>query len=332
MTKEEIIKNYNIDFSKLKRNYIKYPLKHRGKYAEIPIKDDLVYLYISCNMNKLEISIFFEMKSISSVNSWLKLYNIIKSKELWRKSIIASLQKKTEQNLNYQNKKLQKRKQTCLKKYGVENCFQSQEKIEKIKLTLIKNYGVDNPSKSNEIKRKKENTCLKHFGVTNASYSKPFKSIWKDKNKVLKIKEKEYETKRKNNTFKKSKQEDQVYQLLLNKFNQVKRQYSSEKYPFACDFYIPELDLYIEYQGTWTHGKEPYDRTNKEHINIIKIWKNKAKENNFKQIRKNYYLNAIQVWTKIDPLKRQTAKENDLNWIEFFNMDQFMEWYNQILS
>lgn len=120
--------------------------------------------------------------------------------------------------------------------------------------------------------------------------------------------------------------------MLLNKFNQVKRQYSSEKYPFACDFYIPELDLYIEYQGTWTHGKEPYDRTNKEHINIIKIWKNKAKENNFKQIRKNYYLNAIQVWTIRDPLKRQIAKENSLNWIEFFSMDQFMEWYNQIPS
>ena len=30
---------------------------------------------------------------------------------------------------------------------------------------------------------------------------------------------------------------------------------------------------------------------------------------------------AIRVWSKSDPLKRQTAKENGLNWIEVFSMD-----------
>ena len=42
------------------------------------------------------------------------------------------------------------------------------------------------------------------------------------------------------------------------------------------------------------------------------------------------FLRAIDVWTISDPLKRKTAKKNNLNWIEFFNMEQFMEWYNQI--
>ena len=29
-----------------------------------------------------------------------------------------------------------------------------------------------------------------------------------------------------------------------------------------------------------------------------------------------------------DPIKRNWAKEHNLNWIEFFNMNQFMDWFN----
>ena len=42
------------------------------------------------------------------------------------------------------------------------------------------------------------------------------------------------------------------------------------------------------------------------------------------------YKNAIKIYTISYPLKRQTAKENNLNWIEFFNMKEFEEWYNGI--
>ena len=33
---------------------------------------------------------------------------------------------------------------------------------------------------------------------------------------------------------------------------------------------------------------------------------------------------------KKDPLKRKTAKENNLNWIEFFSMKEFENWYNNL--
>lgn len=132
---------------------------------------------------------------------------------------------------------------------------------------------------------------------------------------------KSIETKRKNNSFNISKPEEAIYQLLNNKFfNQIKRQYMSDKYPFACDFYIPKLDLYIEYQGLWTHGGEPYNPNNIKHQEKLEKWKNSNSD---------FYNNAINVWTISDPLKRETAKKNNLNWIEFFTMDQFMEWYNK---
>ena len=41
------------------------------------------------------------------------------------------------------------------------------------------------------------------------------------------------------------------------------------------------------------------------------------------------YINAIEVFTKLDVKKRNWAKENNLNWIEFFNLNQFIEWIKQ---
>jgi uncharacterized protein YjhX (UPF0386 family) len=70
----------------------------------------------------------------------------------------------------------EKRKQTNLLKYGVENCFQSPEKKEKIKQTCMEKYGVEFPSQSKEIKQKQEETCLIHYGVKNPSQSEIIKN------------------------------------------------------------------------------------------------------------------------------------------------------------
>lgn len=56
-------------------------------------------------------------------------------------------------------------KQTCLKKYGVENPSQSNSIKEKKARTCLKHYGVENPSQSKKIIEKKKQTCLSNFGV-----------------------------------------------------------------------------------------------------------------------------------------------------------------------
>ena len=66
---------------------------------------------------------------------------------------------------------LRKQKQTCLEKYGVENCWQSNNSKEKIKKTNLKKYGHDFPSQSEEIKNRMKTTCLKKYGVENAMSS-----------------------------------------------------------------------------------------------------------------------------------------------------------------
>jgi len=69
------------------------------------------------------------------------------------------------------NKALEKRKQTSLKKYGVEYPLQNIQIKEKAKNTLFLNYGVEYPSHSKEIRDKFKNTCLKNWGFIHPSQS-----------------------------------------------------------------------------------------------------------------------------------------------------------------
>jgi hypothetical protein len=89
-----------------------------------------------------------------------------------------------------------------------------------------------------------------------------------------------------------------------------KTQYKSELYPFVCDFYFPDSELYLEINAHWTHGGHPFDSTNKD--DLIKL-------NQWKQNNTHYYNNAIETWTVRDVLKRETAKNNNLNYIEVFS-------------
>ena len=141
----------------------------------------------------------------------------------------------------------EKLKQTCLKKYGVECSLQSEYIKNKSKETCLNKYGVKYITQTDLMKKKSKQTCLKKYGVPFFVQSKKF--------------EEEMElTKRKNNTWTTSKVEEELYLYIKERFPSVKRQYKDKtRYPYFCDFYIPELDYFIELQGYYTHGKEPYN-------------------------------------------------------------------------
>lgn len=127
--------------------------------------------------------------------------------------------------------------------------------------------------------------------------------------------EKESATKRKNGSFNTSKAEDKLYKDLCIMFGteDVIRQYTDkDRYPFACDFYIPSKDLFIELNLHWAHGEHPFDSTRDS--DTICIWKEKA-------ITSDYYKSAVQHWTIADPLKQATAKQNNLNYIALYKGD-----------
>jgi len=70
---------------------------------------------------------------------------------------------------------IEKRKQTCLERYGNENPSNNKEIIEKRKQTSIKNWGFDNPNKSKEVREKIKKTNLEKYEVEHPSQNKEIK-------------------------------------------------------------------------------------------------------------------------------------------------------------
>ena len=100
-------------------------------------------------------------------------------------------------------------------------------------------------------------------------------------------------------------------------------QFIDDRYPFHVDFYIPSLDLFIELNIYWHHGKQPYYESSIKCNNQLQEWIEKSK------ISQNYK-NAIFTWTQRDPKKRNIAKKNNLNYIECFNENDIIQLKNQL--
>ena len=191
-------------------------------------------------------------------------------------------------------------KKTNLERYGYEYVLASPVERKKHEEINLKKYGVRNGGGSKQAQDKISNTCLKRYGVKRPAI-------------LPEIIDKMNATKLRNHSFRSSKQEDKVYDLLCEKYgtDNVMRQYRSIAYPFACDFYIVQEDLYIEANFYWHHGKHPFNKDNKEDVEILNKWKLKNKPS---------YDNAINVWTVRDVNKMNTAIRNKLNYKAFYTL------------
>ena len=83
---------------------------------------------------------------------------------------------------NSNSDKQGKTKQTCLKKYGVENPKQCNEIHIKSKQTCLKKYGVENPFASEVIKKKIYDTNIQKYGVKYTGSSEDVKEKIKKNN------------------------------------------------------------------------------------------------------------------------------------------------------
>lgn len=123
--------------------------------------------------------------------------------------------------------------------------------------------------------------------------------------------------KRENGTLATSAPEDALYELLVDYMNQhgmtVVRQYRDEKrYPFAVDFYIPERDLFIELNGSWSHGGHWYEVDREMDQKTVQTWLRKGKKS-------KYYRVALETWTKRDVRKREAARQAELNYVTLWD-------------
>ena len=157
--------------------------------------------------------------------------------------------------------------------------FWSDEQLKRIKENIVKNRKIINEKNKAKIKE-----CIEEFkslsgkGISGCS----------------------------------SKVEIDFYKYLINTFSfeNVDPQHYDDQYPYSCDFFIPGLNLYIEIQGSWTHGKHPFNPDDKKDNEKLNYWKSKDSE---------YYNNAIYTWTDLDVRKRVCARDNHLNYLEIFS-------------
>lgn len=208
----------------------------------------------------------------------------------------------TEQNLkdlmkkyNFHHTSQQKslvRAKTCQEMYGVDCVLQRADVREKCESSEAITKMLNTQRKNN----------LEKYGV---------EYTWQ----IPEVREKSYLTKKQNHTFNSSKPEEDFYNYLCEKYSSenIIRQYRDQRYPFNCDFYVKSEDLFIELNLHWTHGGEPFNNSEKN-LKLLNEWVEKSKTSDF-------YLRAIEIWTKRDLLKIETAKKNNLNYLVIYPND-----------
>lgn len=240
-----------------------------------------------------------------------------------------------------------KARKTCLEKYGVEYYGQTVEArkaqsermhanldvfMSKSRASMLKRYGVKYSWESAALRGKAQATMRERYGsicyVQSDEYKERLDSIMDKvrqtnmfrygvpvytqsdeyKQNVDDIQSRIIATKRQNGVLNTSTVEKHV-----KGFDDFESQYNKDaRYPYLCDFYDTDRDLFIEVNASWTHGYHWYDA--EEDADICTKWEAKSKAS-------TYYTNALDVFTKRDVEKRECARVNNLNYVTLWDSD-----------
>lgn len=204
---------------------------------------------------------------------------------------------------------LAKTRATMQKRYGVNYSWESAALRNKAYSTMQKRYGTSCYCQSDEYKErldsimdKVRNTNMMRYGVPVYTQSDEYKQ------NVDVIQSRIIATKRQNGVLNTSAVEKHV-----KGFDDFESQYNNDsRYPYLCDFYDKERDLFIEVNASWTHGYHWYDV--EKDVAVCTKWKAKSEDS-------TYYANALEVFTKRDVEKRETARVNSLNYVTLWDSD-----------
>lgn len=215
----------------------------------------------------------------------------------------------------------EKSKKTCLEKYGAEYYIGSKDCLEKTIEFSRQNYNVDWFTKSEEIKNKAKKTMLRRYGVEYSMQIPKNREYMSYLMSSYEMQERRYNTMKRNHTFNSSSTEEELFLYIKSRFPTVVRQYKDKnRYPYFCDFYIPELDYFIEFQGYYTHGKHPFDPNSNEDLQLIEYYKKKYGGD----------CQPITIWSIKDVEKRDCAKEHNLNFKEVWSLEDGKNFVNDL--
>lgn len=154
----------------------------------------------------------------------------------------------------------------CLERYGAISPLAVQEFKEKSKQTCMQKYGVHHPGAVRALIEQRKCTCLERYGKTTPLMTDDAvlvrKSVeYKEKHRLalskvdkVAVAKKRHETMKRNNSYGKSKVEDDLYALLCSIFGEsnVNRQVTVHTWPI--DFFIVSKKTYVQLDGVYWHG------------------------------------------------------------------------------
>lgn len=226
---------------------------------------------------------------------------------------------------------VERRKNTNIKKYGVDNPFKLKEIQDKQKKTILKKYGVDNIFKLNEIKEKIKTTNLRKYGVEHLSKDKNYHRKKIDKIKICceKKLKKQIIEEYPNINFDAEKEINNFIEFELD-FKPIKIKVDGGE----IDVYIPEKNVGIEYNGLYWHSDRYVEKNyhllktkkcEKNGIKLLQIFEDewRDKENIVKSIIKNKLgVSDNIIYARNTEIREVSIKETT----EFLNNNHIQGW------
>lgn len=190
--------------------------------------------------------------------------------------------------------KIEKRKETLTERYGTTNIYDVSVFKQKVYDTNMERYGVPHIMQTEDAKRRRNESLMKN----------PF---WGSGI---------------------SRQEQELYDELVKIFPSLIHQYTSEEYPFLADFYLPEKNLYIEWQGSQYHHFHPFNEKDIQDQNELQ----RLREKSATYDGNNQYAGIINQWTIRDVNRRKFVEGHNINWLEFFPNNTIREIVDTIID
>ena len=271
---------------------------------QIVSKEDLYKYYILENHSFLETVSFFNLDNRKHLILLLKYYNIHKDPKM-----VAKYTKRTRSHESYieggiKSSKTQKENWKSKSQIEKQDYSDKQKKAHSTDhfKELIRQININYQN----------NLSQEYKDYLNSRRSKTLKTLWIVKHDELLEQMRESRINNKKKVDKgicRTYQEQKIYNCLIQKYpDLIYDKKIDDRYPFYVDFYIPSLDLFIEYQGHPSHGKRPYN------------------ENNLEECY-NLYGSWLDLYVNKDTAKYNIAIQNNINLIRIYPQISLQENY-----
>lgn len=231
----------------------------------------------------------------------------------------------------------ERRKATNLRKYGVEHALQAKQFLDKQQATNLRKYGARNVMQVPEIKQRHDDACTALYGTPSPLGSSEIREKIQASRAVSPVAAVDKPSGR---TVSGQAQVgdgprvsvletldgyagmpagdagDILYNILSELFGtaDVVRDYTCDRYPAGCPFYVRSMDLFIEVHSGFDHGGHWFDQGSSRDCAVFADAHVKSLEN-----PAGRHSDLIRTWCGADIQKRAKARENDLNYVVFWD-------------